>query len=169
METINPKMMKGICIDTALLMTSLLIAGGVPSKCAIGEVVRTQDGIIAGYHAWSTFIFKGVDSVCETTIHFNAETINSKDSVYNKCSDWARNNGIYYREQANFDNVDYIKSGDLGQEMVQLMGLPSIRVECYGLQDTLERMEKKKASMVKEWRQEEAFKHKILSQAYRGL
>jgi hypothetical protein len=166
-ETIKTKL--GICIDTALLYTSLLIAGGVPSKVALGAVVNAKDGTVAGYHAWSTFIYKSEPCANETTIHSpDVETLTKLSSVYDYGSDWAKNTGIYYRQEAEFDNKTYDATGQLGKNMVCLMGLTPQRVECYGLTDTLERMDKKRKSMAKEWRKAETFKHEILTQAYGG-
>jgi hypothetical protein len=164
-ETI--KMGKGICIDTALLCTSLLISGGVPSKVALGAVVNAKDGTVAGYHAWSTFIYKSEPCANETTIHSpDVETLTKLSSVYDKNSDWAKNTGIYYRQEAEFDNKTYDATGQLGKDMVCLMGLTSQRVECYGLTDTLERADRKRRSMAREWRKSEVLKQHILSQAY---
>ncbi len=162
------KIKKGICIDSALLMTSLLIAGGIPAKCVLGAIVNAKTNEVAGYHAWSTFMYKGEPSVDETTIHSKVETITRRDSVYNKDSDWANTNGIFYQPEAEFDNVNYTATGSLGVEMVALMGLPAQRVECYGLAETLERREKKHRAMAREWRKTEIIKQKILRQAYGG-
>ena len=162
------KLGKGICIDTALLMTSLLIAGGVSAKCCLGAVVNSKDDSIAGYHAWTKFMYRGELCVCETTIHTKAETITRIASVYYKTSDWANTNGIYYQQEAEFDNKDYTATGELGKDMVCLMGLTPQRVECYGLVDTLERVDKKRRSMAREWRKAEMLKHNILANAYGG-
>jgi hypothetical protein len=160
---------KGICIDTALLYTSLLIAGGVPSKVALGAVVNAEDGSVAGYHAWSTFLYKGEESVNETTIHTEGvETITKKSSVYDKESDWSKNTGIYYRQEAEFDNKTYDTTGYLGAQMVVLMGLTPQRVECYGLQDSLNRRATKHRGMTREWRKVELLKQEIITQAYGG-
>ena len=163
------KLGKGICIDTALLMTSLLIAGGVPAKCCLGAVVNQKDNSIAGYHAWTTFNLFYQETICETTIHSpGINTLTKASSIYNKDSDWAVSNGIYYRQEAEFDNKEYNSTGELGKDMVCLMGLTPQRVECYGLVDTLERADKKRRSMAKEWRKAEMLKHNILSHAYGG-
>jgi len=165
-ETIKIK--KGICIDTALLMTSLLIAGGVPSRCALGAVMNRETDTVAGYHAWSTFMYKGEKCADETTIHFQTETITRINSLYNKFSDWVMTNGIYYRQDADFDKGLYEATTDTGEVVVSLMGLPPAQVECYGLQETLEMLGKRHKAMVKEWRRAEMTKHKILSLAYGG-
>lgn len=165
-ETMKLKL--GICIDTALLMTSLLISGGIPAKVALGAVINNEDGSVAGYHAWSTFMFHGEKCASETTIHSKVETINRITSLYYATSDWSKGNGIHYQQDAEFDNKVYDATTDLGKDMVALMGLPAQRVECYGIQDTLEYREKKRKSMVKEWRKSEIIKQRILSQAYGG-
>jgi hypothetical protein len=170
-ETIKLKL--GICIDTALLMTSLLIAGGVPAKVALGAVINNEDGSVAGYHAWSTFMFQDVKCADETTIHFKAETINKITSLYYATSDWSKGNGIHYRQDSDFDHESYDATTELGKNMVALMGLPAQRVDentiqCYGINDILELREKKHKSITKEWRKAEIIKHKILSSAYGG-
>jgi hypothetical protein len=158
----------GICIDTALLMTSLLISGGIPAKVALGAVINNKDGSVAGYHAWSTFMYQGEKCADETTIHSKVETINRITSLYYDTSDWSKDNGIHYRQDADFDNKVYDATTELGKDMVCLMGLPAQRVECYGIQDTLEYREKKRRNMAKEWRKTEIIKQHILSQAYGG-
>ena len=172
-ETLNLK--RGICIDTALLMASLLIAGGVLSKCALGAVVNAKTGAVAGYHAWTTFIYKNEPSVCETTIHFEADTITRQASLYDKDSDWASTNGIWYRQEAIFDNVLYASTGGLGAEMVSLMGVAPARafsvisdIKNYGMQDAIERIELRRKAMNKEWIKAENLKQKILARAYGG-
>jgi len=166
-ETILLK--KGICIDTSLLMTTLLLAGSVPSRCVLGAVVNAKTNEVSGYHAWSTFIYQNRECIGETTIHFAAETIVRQDSVYNQDSDWANTNGIYYQPEADFDGSNYKAMGRLGPEMVALMGAPAQEVEHYGLQKTLELMQTKKKSIAKEWRKSEAITHNILKQAYGGI
>jgi hypothetical protein len=168
-ETIVIK--KGICIDTALLMTSLLLAGGIPAMCCLGAIVNVKDDSVAGYHAWSEFMYLGDLCADETTIHFPAETIIRIGGAYYKNSDWAKTNGIYYRKESMFNNTDEQTAGPLGCNMVALMGLPpqrvdETRVKCFGIQDTLDRMEKKGKAIAKEWRKSETIKHQILSHAF---
>jgi hypothetical protein len=167
------KLKRGICIDTALLMTSLLLAGGVPSKCALGAVVNAKTGEVAGYHAWSTFIYKDEPSADETTIHFEADTITRLTSVYDPNSDWASTNGIWYRQEAEFDDKLYGATGKLGVEMVSLMGVAPVRtlsivgdIKTYGLQDALERLEAKRKFMAREWSKADTLKQNILNKAY---
>jgi hypothetical protein len=150
-------------------MTSLLIAGGVPSKVGLGEVVKADNGLVVGYHAWSLFVYKKMECVDETTIHFPAETITRQESIYGQESDWAHANNLFYREQSDFDNKSYDETGFLGAEMVQRMGLPPLRVQAYGLSDTLARLEKKSGSMAKEWSKSENMKYNLLKQAYGNL
>lgn len=164
-ETIEIKL--GICIDTSLLFTSLLIAGGIDAWCCLGEIVNAKTNEVAGYHAWPTFMYKGQRCADETTIHFDAETITSIASLYfPQSSDWVNSNGIYYREQEKFNSLEDIGTGSLGSEMVKYMGLPPHAIQCFGLHETLERMELKHKAMAKEWRKSETIKHNILKQAY---
>jgi hypothetical protein len=114
-------------------------------------------------------MYQGERCANETTIHTKAETINRITSLYNRTSDWANSTGIYYKEEAQFDQNGYEGTGALGGDMVCLMGLTPQRVECFGLQDALTRMDVKRKSMAKEWRKSEAIKEKILSEAYGGV
>jgi hypothetical protein len=160
---------KGICIDTALLMTSLLMAGGIYAKTALGAVVNSKTDEVAGYHAWTEMIYKGVGSTCETTIHSkDTDTILQIASTYNRNSDWATSNGIYYKLEARFDDKLYEPAGLLGTEMVSLMGMTPQRVECFGMVDTLARLYEKRKALSREWRKSAIITYKILSQAYGG-
>ena len=166
-ETIEIKL--GICIDTSTLFTSLLIAGGVEAWNCLGEIVNAKTNEVSGYHAWPTFMYKGQRCADETTIHFDAETITSIASLYfPQSSDWVNSNGIYYREQEKFNSLEDIGTGSLGSEMVKYMGLPPQRIQCFGLNDTLERWEKKHKVIAKERRESEALTRRILNQAYGG-
>ncbi len=166
-ETIAAK--GGICIDTALLFVSILIAGGIHAKVALGAIVEVPSGNVVGYHAWGDdFIYKGRPSIGEMTIHFKAMTIVDQASVYNPDSDWAKSNLTAYSREANMDNIGYTGFGSLGLSGVQFMGLPASRVKYYGLNTTLEVMERKQRAIMKEWRQCEALTHSILSKAYGG-
>ncbi len=159
------------CIDTSLLMTSLLIAGDVPAVCALGEVVRASDNSVTGYHAWPEFDYKGKPQAGETTVHFEADTIIGQNSLYEPDSDWAKNNDLFYRKQSGIGNGFYEATGNLSSEMVKLMGLPPLpaeMVQSYGLQETLEHMEKKRKALAREWRKSEVLKTKILFLAFGG-
>jgi hypothetical protein len=161
------KIRKGICIDTALLLTSLLLAAGIPAKCCLGAIKNAVDGSVAGYHAWTEMVYRGLQSSDETTIHSKgAETIISIGGTYNRNSDWAKVSGIYYSLEARFDNTGYEAIGELGKNMVCLMGLPPAMVQCYGMQATLEKLDNKRRLMAKEWRKSEVIKHAMLELAY---
>jgi len=160
------KLTLGICIDTALLYTSLLIAGGISAKTALGAIVSAKDGSTVGYHAWTTMMYQGQKCVNETTIHFDTETINWVFSLYNQSSGWVNSNGIFYRQEAEFDDKGYESMGLLGAEMVSLMGLPPQAIECYGLEQALDLMETKHKKMERERRKIEMAKHHILELAY---
>lgn len=159
----------GICIDTANLTTSLLRAGGIFATTALGSVNNVKDDSVSGYHAWTEVIYKGVPSIIETTIHRpGADTILTRTSAYDRDSDWATTSGIYYKLEARYDEVNYEGVGDLGASMPQLMGLPAIRVQCYGVAHTMAQSEKRQKAMNKEWRKAEAIKHCLLSNAWGG-
>ena len=162
---------KGICIDTALLMTSLLIAGGISAKNCIGAVCDIKTGQDVGYHSWSQFMYRGEMCGGETTIHFDAETIIRVSGLYYPNSDWALSNGIYYRREAEWDKTGYDAIGKLGECGVAFMGMsPRIlqnNVRCFGLQAALNRMERKQKDIAA-WRESEAHKTKILSDVFGG-
>jgi hypothetical protein len=160
----------GICIDTANLCTSLLRAGGIKATTALGAVMNAETDDVSGYHAWTEVKYRDEPCIIETTIHTpNAETIVKAESVYDKDSDWANSNSIYYKIEARYDESHYEGVGLLGSSMVQLLGLPAQRVQCYGMAHTLDRMEHKKKAIMREWRKSEALNHRILSRVYGGV
>ncbi len=163
-ETLALKL--GICIDTACLTTSLLKSGGIDAKVVLGSVVNNEDNSVAGYHAWTKFLFKGIPSIDETTIHSDAETIIAQGSVYNRTSDWSKNTGIHYENHASFDDLDYYVEGLLGVEMACLMGMSPSMVECYGAQEAISMMADRRKKIAKEWRKADIIKHRILSEAW---
>jgi hypothetical protein len=154
----------GICIDTALLITSILLAGGIDAKCCLGSVVNSKTQEVEGYHAWSEFAYKNNDCIDETTIHFKSETIISKSLAYNCDSEWAKTSGIYYRLEAKFNNRSYSAIGELGKEMVALMGVSASRVGQYGLDTTMKQMRSKKIEQ--ERRKAEQYTHKLVNTAF---
>lgn len=166
-ETIEIKL--GICICTTLLFVSILNAEGIDAWCCLGEIVNAETNEVTGYHAWPTFQYKGQRCADETTIHFDAETITPIAYLYfPESSGWVSSNGIYYREQEKFNSLEDIGTGEIGSSMVKYMGLPPHAVQCFGLHDTLDRMESKSKAMAAEWRRAENIKHEILKLAYSG-
>lgn len=163
----------GICEGTANLYTSLLLAGGVPAKTALGAVVNVKDDSVAGYHAWTEMVYKGNRSTNETTIHPYADTIKKAASTYNSESDWATSNGIYYRLESLMNDTGYEAEGDLGKEMVSLMGMSAqkydrLYLECFGIGDVLDKIKNKRRLIAKEWAKSENIKQHILKLAYGG-
>jgi len=158
----------GICIDTANLGCSIFRSKGLDGAWVVlGDVISTENGTLIGRHAWVEVPFKGKIYVSEYTIHepdIN-NLILAKD-VYNKDSNWAQRSGIYYSAQANYNEIEFIGVGPLGVSMIWLMGLPAKRVLLFGIEAT---SSYKQSRLVKEWRQEENLKMKLLREAYRGI
>jgi len=147
----------GICIDTANLATSLLVPNN--AWCCLGEV-RAIDGNLLGLHAWTEFPYKGEPTIMETTIHKPANTLVPVKDAYDKNSNWAIKGGVYYVEQARYNNTTF--HGDSG--IVAVMGLPTKRVWLFGLEETKLFPAKK---LYREWEREERWKTKLLAEAYR--
>ncbi len=108
-ECINMRF--GICIDTALVATSVLIRLGIDSVVALGAIYDNK-GNLLGYHAWTEFVLNGTRYVLETTIH--EKDINNimlaEDAYSGKY-------GIMYDKYAEFDHRRYIEHKPLAPLM----------------------------------------------------
>ena len=157
----------GICIDTANLAGSILRAGGVEAWVTLGDVNSAKDGTLLGRHAWIEVPYKGIIHILETTIH-DPGSINMIPAtfVYDKNSDWAVKNGIYFVVQAKYNEREFKGEGPLGYGFVEIMGLPAHWVLNFGVQRTCQESNRR---LEKEWRKEESIKMNILREAYRRL
>ncbi len=93
----------GICIDTSLVATSVLLRLGVDSVVALGAVYD-QKGSLLGYHAWTEFTINNTRYVLETTIH-EREVNNvmlAEDAYSGKY-------GIRYDKYAEFNHIKYVE------------------------------------------------------------
>ena len=152
----------GYCAETGTLATSLLIAKGIDAWSAIGEVRKSTDDTIIGYHLWTQFPQNGDDMVLETTIHTEgANNLIQCKSAYDKNSDWAKQGGLYYVKKGWFNHKEFYGDADL----VTTLHLPAKRVVLFGREATI-RVSKKK--LYKEWAKEDAQKENLLKLAYRG-
>lgn len=158
-ETLAQKL--GICIDTANLATSLLVSK-IDAWCCLGEVRATKDGTLLGYHAWEKCPYKGELTIMETTVHQPANTLVTTKNAYDRNSTWAIVSGLYYVEQAKYNNKEF--QGD--SSVVASMNLPAKRVWLFGLEKTKLLPARK---LYREWRREEQWKTKLLEEAYKVL
>ncbi len=93
----------GICIDTSLVTTSVLLRLGIDSVVALGAVYD-QRGNLLGYHAWTEFILNGIRYVLETTIHErDVNNIMLAEDAY------SGKYGIRYDKYAEFNHLKYIE------------------------------------------------------------
>jgi len=98
-ETIN--MGFGICIDTALLATSVLIAMGLDAWCVLGAIYDNK-GELIGYHAWTEVLIDNTWYLLETTIHMEGvSNIMKRDDAY------TGKYGIKYEKFAMFNDKTY--------------------------------------------------------------
>jgi len=154
----------GICIDTAHLATSLLRAKENPDTWVVLGDVLAVDGTLLGRHAWTAVPYKKDIYVLETTVHdANVNNMIKASEVYDKTSDWAQRNGLYYSVQAKYNESEFVGEGPLAYAIIQIMGLPMKEIELWGLDGTL-RIKGKKLN--KEWRREEIVKQKAILEAF---
>ncbi len=157
----------GICIDTAQLAGSVLIAGGIDAWVILGDVRRSTDDSLLGRHAWVEVPYQADQYIIEATIHkTNIDNMVKASSVYDKKSDWAKTNNLYYPVQAKYNESIFDEVGPLGSSMIELMGMPAKKQYSLGLEKTKCESSKK---LFKEWRQQELLKEKIIAEAYRSI
>ena len=93
----------GICIDTALLCTSIFRKLGFISYVTLGAL-KDKKGRIIGYHAWTETLLRGKWFLIETTIHTKSAVNHiPREDGYN--GRW----GIYYVPFAWFNEKEYIE------------------------------------------------------------
>lgn len=91
----------GICIDTSLVATSVLIRMAIDAVTALGAVYD-RTGQLLGYHAWTEFVLNGTRYVLETTIHEpNVNNIMLADDAYKGTF------GVRYDKYAEFNHERY--------------------------------------------------------------
>lgn len=161
----------GICIDTAHLVVSILRTNkNLNTWVVLGDVLAVDGDTLLGRHAWTTVPYKGDVYILETTIHdAGVKNMIKASEVYDKTSDWAQRNGLYYSVQAKYNESEFVGEGPLGDSMIWLMGLPAKRVLLFGVDNVWEQHEQKPRMMAKEWRQEELIINRLLNEAYRGV
>jgi hypothetical protein len=152
---------RGICADTAILATSLLIAD-LDAWCCLGEVRKIDDTLL-GYHAWTVCPYENEETLMETTVHtLGSNTLVKTKDSYDKVSAWAANAGLYYVERARFNSNSFI--GD--PSIVASMSLPANRVLLFGLEATRKFNPKQLRA---EWKKEEKMKTKLLQAVYKNM
>ena len=156
----------GICIDTANVCTSLMRSQKFVAWTALGEVRSYVEDTLLGSHAWTVIEWLDTEYVDETTIHdADKNPLVLRDNVCDRNSEWAKLAGVYYVEQARYNEKEYHPTGDLGHAGIifRLMGLPTKPVEIYGLEN-VEKMKPKK--VYKEWRKDQLQVHRGLTKAW---
>ena len=158
----------GYCAESANLLTSLLRAKGILAWTAIGEVRKTSTDSLLGYHAWTVCDYRGEEYVIETTLHSKDNPKILRREAYDKLSDWAEDGDVYYVEHGRYDENNYSGLTDLGKSglVFQLMGKPWRLIQACGIERIKEISPKK---LYKEWRKEEAEKHRRIESAFGGL
>lgn len=159
----------GICIDTANLGTSLLRAKNAIAFTCLGEIKKTSTDELLGYHAWTIVEYKKQFYLLETTIHEpEINNMVALHDAYHKDSDFAIASGIYYVEDARYDESQYIGTTDLGRSGIifTLMGLPQKQLKRFGLERARQINPKK---LYHQWRKEEQSKTEEVSRAWRTI
>jgi len=136
----------GVCIDTALLCTSLLRAKGIDAWTCLGEVRETSTRNILGYHAWTIAYYKGEFWLIETTIHRDGiNTMVTTAKAYDIASKFSIDGNIYYVEHSKFNELNCFGSTELGTSgmIFNLLDKPAEFTRAYslGTHDTISRKE----------------------------
>lgn len=159
----------GYCAETANLATSILIAIGIPNSWVVlGEIRRAKDNSLLGYHAWVECPYQGKQHVMETTVdEKDVNILSPTSSAYQRCSDWAIQNNIYYIPQSRYNESEYVGEGPLAGNMVFLMGMPAKRVLIMGFDRTVKEQRRKPRKIRSELNQEARIVTRLLLEAYR--
>lgn len=155
----------GICIDTANLCASLLLAIGVKAWVCLGEIREADTEELIGYHAWVAYN----DKIVETTVHSNdSDTILHLESAYNKESDWVKSTNVYYVEHGRYNNKEYIGTTVFGETggIISMLSLPKSALKFY--RPFCNRDEEKNIAIsnYKLWQKDEKEKLNVLEKAY---
>ena len=157
----------GVCIDTAVLFTSLMRAKNLPAWCCIGQVRTTDTDKLLGYHAWGIAAnYKGRAYLDETTIHeAGVNTLVPQRDAYDRNSEFAKEGNIYYVEDGKWDEAHFIGTTKLGESgsIFQLLGKPQRVIKARGLERALQMSVKKYHN---EWVSEELHKHESIVGAF---
>ena len=158
----------GYCAESANLCTSLLRAKDILSWTAIGEVRKTSTDELLGYHAWTVVDYRGEEYIDETTLDPPAKPLVPRKDAYDRLSDWAEDGNVYYIEHGRYDEDNYTGLTDIGSSglIFQLLGKSWGIVQACGL-EAVKTIPPK--TLYKEWRKEEALKHKQLVRAFGGV
>ena len=159
----------GYCSESTNLYVSLLRTRELDAWTALGEVRKTSTDELLGYHAWSICPYKHDTFLIETTIHEpGAANMITLHDAYHKDSDFATTSGIYYVEDARYDESQYIGTTDLGLSgmIFTLMGLSQRQLKMFGLERTMQLSAKKRYG---QWRKEERLKTEEVSRAWRTI
>jgi hypothetical protein len=170
---------KGICIATANLCTSVMVALGLDAWTVLGEVRKAKDDALIGYHAWTDVLYRGERTSVETTVEEKVNILFPAKFTGDRCSEWAQTRNLYYVPQSKFNQNEYIldSRGDKGFIMMELIGLPASQVEKRGFYNTkvmagletrvlspLGRLNARRIE--KDWRKEEKVAKALIRRAY---
>lgn len=151
----------GICVDTANLGASLLIAK-LPIRVCLGEVRSSKTSELLGLHAWVLVPYKNDWYFWEATIHTDADvkTLILGADAENKVSTWAQSGGVYYVTKASYNREDF--EGD--PSIVGLMSFPA-KIMVLGFDKVSHQSPRK---LKREWQIDEMMKVKMLLKAFQG-
>jgi len=151
----------GICIDTSNLAESVLRVRPLPETyVALGEVRRTADNQLLGYHAWVELPYRNERYVLETTIHRkDVWPLIKANDVYGGKLD------VYYIKHAYYDETKYVPVTSLGAyQIIYLLGLPARKVQLLGFEKVISMKPRKIYRM---WREEEKVKLEAIFNAFK--
>ena len=119
-ETIVTK--RGICIDTANLYITLLLANtGINAFVCIGRVYQTKDNVFLGGHAWGLQKYRGNWWITETTIHTGINNMILADDIYNKKLD------VYYVLDGKYHTTDFFPEPER-QLLIRFLARPDRKI-----------------------------------------
>jgi hypothetical protein len=164
----------GICIHTANLAASMLLAKGHPNTWVVLGAVRSiEDNHVVGYHAWLETLYKNEQYIGETTIHDKRNCMITGKSGYDRKSEWCQSAGLFYEESGRYNKTEYVETPirQPGKSILNLMGLPARRATAmfamgYNIEHIKCEASKNPKKIAKEWAREEALTKQLLERAY---
>ncbi len=166
---------KGICIQTANLLTSVYRALDLDAWTVLGEVRKAKSDELIGYHAWTDVVYKGERHTVETTVEEDVNILFPITSTHLRVSEWAQARDLYYIQEAKMRETNYIAGGMQSSIITELIGLPVSQVTTKGFYNTLALagvlddyvlVKPNPKLIAKEWQREERQAKTLIREAY---
>ncbi|RLE38237.1 hypothetical protein DRJ17_04530 [Candidatus Woesearchaeota archaeon] len=102
----------GLCIDTSLLLASLLLAKNIPCKVVLGAIIDAKTKQFLGFHAWVETTYKNKICIIETTAGPNPLPIIDKAAAERGYRGIIYDGFAWFDDQEYFEDVKKLKKYD---------------------------------------------------------